>query len=289
MTDAARLASRLALIGTLLMLLVVGLSAYLRLSAAGLGCDPWPACYAPNRTQPVEHQYQPLARLAHRILASTVGVIVLLLAFADFKARGPRRLGRAVWLIALTVALASLGRVTPGATHLAVAMGNLLGGAALTASLWWVALDPPPSSSAFAGGAVVRTRSRRVRGLAYAALALTTIQFILGALLSTTGGAGACATIPWCAEIIATSATMLHLAHRLIALALILIAGTLVIALLREPGRARWSAIALGSLLFMQAGVGALQVVFGFPLWLGLAHNLGGVMLLLAAVAAVRA
>jgi len=288
MSNIAGAESRLALIGTLLMLTLVSVSAYLRLSAAGLGCEPWPACYA-QASETAERQHHPAARLLHRALASTVGVIVLLVAFTDVRRTGrPRRIGRAVSLVAVIAALAGLGRITPGSTSLAVALGNLLGGAGLTALLWWAALDPRTPSTGSAAAPTVGFGFSRVRGLAYATFALVMIQFVLGALLSTTMAASACATTPLCTQDIPTSAATLHLAHRLLALALLFVAGGLAIALLPERGRARLCAMALGIVLILQGAAGASMLIFGFPLWLGLAHNLFGVLLLLAVLTAIE-
>jgi len=36
---------RIALVCALLVLAIAGVSAFLRLSKVGLGCEPWPACY----------------------------------------------------------------------------------------------------------------------------------------------------------------------------------------------------------------------------------------------------
>ena len=292
MTDTARTTSRLALVGTLLMLMLVSVSAYLRLSAVNVGCKPWPACYAEASQGPqsAERQHHPLARLAHRILASAAGVIVLLVAYADVTGRAGqrRRIGRAVLLVALTVALASLGRITPGATSVVVALGNLLGGAALTGLLWWAALDPPDLKGTVPGGHPAHPGFALVAGLAYATLTVAAIQFVLGALLSTTGAAAACATLLRCTEGTWTSADVLHLTHRLTALVLMVAAGCLAVALLRGSARARHCALALGLVVVLQAAAGVSMVVSGFSLWLALAHNFGGVLTLLAAVAATR-
>jgi len=293
MSDIQGLASRIALIGTLTMLMLVSVSAYLRLSAANLGCEPWPACYAQasHAAPSSEPQPHPVARLAHRILASTAGVIVLLVAFVDLRAqaRSPRRIGRAVLLVALTAALAGLGRFTPGTTSLAVALGNLLGGAALTVLLWWAALDPAGATAQFAPAHPSLSRSGRVRWLAYSVLVAAAIQFILGALISTTGAAAQCGALPFCAGSTWTAAELLHLAHRLAALLLIVAAGGLAVVLLRGGPRVSRRAAALGVVVLLQSAAGVSMIISGFPLWLALAHNLGGVLVLLAAVAAVCA
>jgi cytochrome c oxidase assembly protein subunit 15 len=43
--SAARWMRRLAIAGVLLCFIVVVLGAYVRLTAAGLGCPDWPGCY----------------------------------------------------------------------------------------------------------------------------------------------------------------------------------------------------------------------------------------------------
>ena len=60
-----------ALLCAALVLAITSLSAYMRLSRAGLGCDPWPQCYVQSllpspAAQPVTPGVA-LARLAHRV------------------------------------------------------------------------------------------------------------------------------------------------------------------------------------------------------------------------------
>ena len=59
----------LALLTCLLSLMVVGVSAYLRLSGAGLGCSDWPGCYG-RILAGVPHAPWEGARLVHRIVAT---------------------------------------------------------------------------------------------------------------------------------------------------------------------------------------------------------------------------
>jgi heme a synthase len=289
-TRSAWTAARFALIGTLLMVMLTGVSAYLRLSNAGIGCEPWPACYAQaGNTAQSAQQHHPLARLIHRMLASSAGIIVLLVVYADLTGRSrPRPFGRAILLLALTVALAGLGRITPGATSLAISLGNLLLGAALTALLWWLALQPPARVTADSGGDAGRPERTRVYRLASVILATAAVQFVLGALLSTSGGAAECNTLPLCTEGTSTTASAVHLAHRAGALILFIAAGTLAFALPRERARTRWCAAALGTLIVLQAAAGAAMLTLGFPLWLVLAHHFGALLTLLAAVAVLR-
>ena len=79
----------------LLVIVLVTLSAYLRLDHSGIGCEPWPACYGnigvPVESPNVANTYerllkeasQPLswARPLHRLVASLLGLLVQLTAF----------------------------------------------------------------------------------------------------------------------------------------------------------------------------------------------------------------
>ena len=68
---------RLALVAAALVLAITSLSAFIRLSNAGLGCSEWPQCYG-SRLRAVQQNREPavadsdavtVARLAHRLVA----------------------------------------------------------------------------------------------------------------------------------------------------------------------------------------------------------------------------
>jgi len=259
-----------------MMALLASVSAYLRLSAAGLGCVPWPACYQ-ERSASVERQHHPVARLTHRVLAAGLGILVVVIVFAAVAMR-PRRPG-VVWAallaLALTVLLAMLGRATPTATGAGVAAANLLGGMAMAALLWWLALHPTPA----------RARAHeRPQWPAITMLALVLLQVVLGALISTNRAALACPTLPLCAEADGGVPAALHVAHRLLAGALVLAAAVVTIIYARSGGGRSRLAIAVAALVVVQAAAGATMVGSGFPLGLALVHHAGALLLLLAAV-----
>jgi len=291
-----RLIARIALAGVLLVLLVTTSSAYMRLTAAGLGCGDWPACYgqdAARSAAPV-----PVARLLHRLSASAAGAAVLAIALVAFvnRRRLARELGVAAVLLALTLGLALLGRATPTAQSPAIAVANLLGGMLMAALLWWLAL-----------GSWRRVRATAPRwlpwlsGLALGGLA---VQLALGAMTSTTYSALACTTLPDCAgqwwpqtwsaaefdptrplSDRAGPSAAIHLAHRYAAVAV----ATLVLALAAALWRHRRGlAFAVAGLLGLQVALGVLAMALQLPLGIVLAHNLAAVMLLLALVAAHR-
>jgi cytochrome c oxidase assembly protein subunit 15 len=299
-TDTAapqRLIARIALAGVLLVLLVTTSSAYMRLTAAGLGCADWPACYgqdAARSAAPV-----PVARLLHRLSASAAGAAVLAIALIAFvnRRRLARELGVAAVLLALTLGLALLGQATPTAQSPAISAANLLGGMLMAALLWWLALG----SWRRAG----TTAPRWLPWLSGLALGALGVQLALGAMTSTTYSALACTTLPDCAgqwwpqnwsaaefdpmrplSDRAGPSAAIHLAHRYAAVAVAALVLALAAALWRHW---RGFAFAVAGLLGLQVALGVLAVALQLPLGIVLAHNLAAVMLLLALVAAHRA
>lgn len=185
---------RIALVCALLVLAIAGVSAFLRLSKVGLGCEPWPACYgqelrALQRGEvPDEASAQALAvaRLAHRLLASTALVLVIVLAMGALT-RKPVQRGEgmlALGLLAVALFLAGLGWFTAGSRLPAVALGNLLGGFAMLALSWRLAAPAAPA----APGA----------GWAAVALVAAVVQVTLGGLLSASHSTFSCSGIAQC-------------------------------------------------------------------------------------------
>jgi cytochrome c oxidase assembly protein subunit 15 len=279
---------RIALAGVLAVLVVIAASAYLRLTAAGLGCADWPACYGVPAQD--ARQSHPVVRLVHRVSASLAGVAVL--AIGVLASRQARRfryeLRVTAVLLLLTIALAALGRATPGAALPVVAVGNVLGGMLMAALLWWLALGPRPQAL---------DAPARLRALSWAALLLVFVQSALGILTSASYSGLACPALPLCASGGLPGAwslsefdpwstqperALLHMAHR--AAALLAAAAVLAVALSRGISvRVR---TALLQLLIVELILGLLLVAFSLPLAAAVAHNLCAALLLLALVAA---
>ena len=170
-----------------LVLAITSLSAYIRLSKAGLGCEPWPQCYgqqlrAPQLGEP-PLQADPgtaNARLAHRVIASTALLLVLVMVMAALASKPvlwPQ--GRlALGLLALALFLAVLGRWTAHARIPAVTLGNLLGGFAMFALSVRMALAGG-SAHPTSGGA-----PSRLARWAWWGAALLLAQVALGGMVS---------------------------------------------------------------------------------------------------------
>ena len=286
----------LALATCLLSLAVVAVSATLRLSGAGLGCDEWPACYG-HILEGVAHAPWTGARLVHRIVATLALLAGILLVWRCWRPRPLQPAARyATLLLALMLFLSVVGVWSADPRQVAVNFINLVGGLGLVTFSWRVAITAEPSRllEQGAGGAVCR-----------AALALLTLTVLLGGLIGARYAAPACGTLPECQgawwpalagwPALNPFATLsgpagpgdaggvaLHLLHRYAAvLATVLLA--LVVLRLRQVPRARKAALAVLTLLLLEGAIGVATVASGYSLWLAVAHNIGAALLLAAA------
>ncbi|MGZ5156616.1 MAG: COX15/CtaA family protein [Caldimonas sp.] len=283
---------RLAWLCVVTVLAVTTLSAFIRLSNAGLGCPDWPQCYGerglhasaatPAASDAVTATL--VARAAHRVMAVLALLIIVVLILVCFGGR-PRLLGAgsiAVTLLALALALAVLGRWSSGSRVPAVSIANLIGGFAMLALALRLAI----------GGDASPAPRRRV--FAIAGLLLLLVQVGVGGLvsashagLSCTGWsdcAAAARTVawstldPWREPILSArppfnaAGALPQAIHR--ALALLLALVSLPLAVVAWRGGRRRTAAALAGLLAAQAGVGLAMVQGSLPLGLALLHNL---------------
>lgn len=282
------LLQRMAWLCAALMLATITLSAFMRLSQAGLGCADWPACYAQAGANAVAGHGVAAARLAHRIVASATLILVIVMVMSTLATRPVlRRPGAlALALLGLALGLAVLGIATPGARLPAVAMGNLLGGFAMLALCTRLAASAAPHGAAEGLGR-----------WAIAGLALLGAQLAGGALVSASHAALSCGDLSDCTRAAAAtgwdwqalnpwrepaagargSALALWL-HRIGAVVVLPVLALLGLAAWRR-GRRRGGA-ALLLLAALQGALGLLIVATGLPLVAVLAHNLVAALLL---------
>jgi cytochrome c oxidase assembly protein subunit 15 len=303
----------LAKICLLLVIVLVSLSAYLRLAHSGIGCADWPACYGnigveTSVTQPIssEDAYQQLvnnsnepmawATPLHRLVASVLGLLVVFLAALSIRNKRQRLPVLAV--LGLTVFLAVLG-IRSGSLHdPSVVMGNLVGGFCMLGLLGWVVF----SAGTPQGG------NPRVRWLAIAAITVLALQILLGGFTSANFAATACQTLPdchgswWPGESLVyamdisrnhevTSSGQLvggeerlaiHKAHRLGAILTVVMVLSAALVALLTGGRFRVVALVILALLIAEFAIGVSSVLSGIPIGLAVAHNWFAALLLLA-------
>jgi cytochrome c oxidase assembly protein subunit 15 len=187
----------------LLTLLTVVLSAWIRLAEVGIGCDEWPQCYAvldpaaekkgiTVLTEQGRDMGHRTARLAHRYIASTLGVFIVILFALSLRRQGERGTGIFVpsSILLITVFLSLLGYYTPTRDNPLITMGNLLGGMALLGLLWWMMQRNSETTDepGLAGG----------RKLVLVALGLVILQMVLGGWSSANYASSSCPDILSC-------------------------------------------------------------------------------------------
>jgi cytochrome c oxidase assembly protein subunit 15 len=317
---------RLALLGAILCLGVVVLGGYTRLSNSGLGCPDWPGCFghvAP--TGSAEHYAtasdvrKAWVEMIHRYFASTLGLVILVIAALSIRARRERgvSVGFALALLALVVFQGILGMLT--VTWLLkplIVTGHLVGGLTTFAMLLWLWLTMRAQhrrvdgSSVLTGNRLVEDGARARLWATLALLALG-VQVFLGGWTSSNYAAVACPDFPQCQAQWIPDAdyedafvlwrglginyaggvldhparVAIHFTHRLGAVLASLLLVVAAFGALRGLGRgARWAGIAVLAALALQVSIGIFMVLRAFPLPLAAAHNAGAALLVAATV-----
>ena len=313
-----RLYQRLLLAATLLAVIVIGLGAYVRLSDAGLGCPDWPGCYGHLIGVPEgAHEQQAASQafpqrpvdtgkawkeMIHRYCAGALGLLILAICLLSWRREIRQRQSPALptTLLGLVGLQAALGMWTVTLLLKPVIVTlHLLGGMSTLAVL--VALSLRSASS----GAPAADQA--LRPAAALALLVVVAQIALGGWVSSNYAALACTSFPLCqgawlpsmdfaqafslhrelgqtadGGLLSFAAlTAIHWSHRIGALIVVLVVGSLALGLLKD-GEPRWRhwGILLLALLGVQVGLGIANVLLSLPLALAVGHNLGAACLL---------
>lgn len=299
----------------LLTLLTVILSAYIRLAEVGIGCEEWPACYAQLDTGIEQKGITVLteqgrdmahygARVAHRYIASVLGLFIVgifIVALRQGRARTTTFLVPLA-IFGITVFLSLLGYYTPTRSNPLITMGNLLGGMALLALLWWLMQRE-------AGAVELPAGFPGLRRLALFALCLVLLQIVLGGWSSSNYASANCPGLVQCeGEILAVgnmvdafnpmrrivlddggqvvrsdSLGLLSMAHRLFA---ILTAAYLawLVRRLKPHSELGGTLLVLSIFSISQIVVGVTSIWLAMPLLLVTLHNALAAGLLLGSV-----
>lgn len=309
---------KIALAATAFALLVIALGAFTRLVDAGLGCPDWPGCYG-HALWPDEHHeivaaneafpHAPVdtdktwPEMVHRYLATALGLFAIALAVMAVRARregGPLKLP--LFLLGFIILQGMFGMWTVTLKLWPqVVTAHLLGGFITFNLFWLLALR----LGAWSGGPIALpalARSRLLQGAAVA-VTLVVLQIALGGWTTSNYAAIACPDFPQCqgqwwphmdmgagfniaqgvgpnylGGLMENEARVaIHMMHRIGAVVAALAVLLLAVAL-RRRGLTCLAAMLLIAVV-VQVGLGISNVVFHFPVWVAVAHNLGGALL----------
>ncbi len=212
---------KLALAAVLLGFIVVVLGAYVRLTAAGLGCPDWPGCYGHVTPLYAAHSVadgivlpggpvnvtKAWHEMIHRYAASTLGLIIVVIAALGIAARresaARARFAFALFAIVLLQGVLGMLTVTWQLDPSIVTMHLLLGMTTL-GLLWWFWMSMRASDPQRLAPTAIAAGASRPRGgvwahrLAIAALVVLGCQIALGGWTSTNYAALACPDFPTC-------------------------------------------------------------------------------------------
>ncbi len=296
-------------------MLTVVLSAYIRLAEVGIGCEGWPSCYAQLGTGEEQRGITVLtpggremahygARVAHRYIASALGIFIVVIYLLALKQGSVRK--TRVWvpttILLITLFLSVLGYYTPTRSNPLITMGNLLGGMALLALLWWLLQREVETVK-------VAAFSKRRRSAALLAVLLVSVQIVLGGWSSANYASANCSGLIKCeggilstenlseafnplrsialdsrGQVVRETALgLMSMAHRILALLTAAYLAWLVRRLRPEPSL-RGTLLALAVLSITQLLLGVLTIWLQLPLMLLTLHNAVAACLLLASV-----
>lgn len=312
---------KLTLIAACLALCVVVLGAYVRLTDAGLGCPDWPGCYGtmtvPQSEAAISKAQQVFPdkkvevgkawrEMAHRYLAGTLGLLVLLLAVLSWVIK--REIRHPPWIttaLLFIIALqAALGMWT--VTMLlkpAIVTAHLIGGMTTLAILIWIA----HRHWGYASENIIQTDGMKLA--IRIGLAILALQIFLGGWTSTNYAALACTDFPTCHgslwpnmdfedaftfvrhlgksasgdSITLEALTAIQWTHRLGALVTFLYLFILSVQLLRY-WQLKKLALILQLTLITQVILGIFNLLLHLPLVLAVAHNLVAALLVVILV-----
>ena len=323
---------RLALAGVVLGFCVVVFGAYVRLTYAGLGCPDWPGCYGhvtplgaqaanagtPDAPLEVGKAWR---EMIHRYAASTLGLIIVVIAALSIAWRRERQVPRAmpIALVGLVVFQGLLGMLTvTWKVKPLIVTSHLAFGLLTVAVLWWLwlSLRAAPGAPVFQAPRAAIDATVLARRAALLGLVALVIQILLGGWTSTNYAAIACPDLPTCQAqwwptanfhdgfvlwrglgvnyeggvLDLPARVAIHFTHRLGALVLtvLLLYVALRLFAARTDRFARRAATGVLLALALQLLIGIAMVWRGFPLWIATAHNAGAALLLLATIALNR-
>jgi len=251
--------------------------------------------------------------MIHRFFAGTLGLLVIAINVIAWRNRhnSDQPFKLPLFLLFLVIAQGMFGMWTVTLKLWPqVVTTHLLGGFTTLSLLWLLSLRldnrPWPQPN------IPLRRWISLKPLAATALILLICQISLGGWTSSNYAALACPDLPTCqgswipdmdfangfnvtqeigpnylgGQLDGQSRVAIHMAHRIGALLVTIAIGFLIFKLFRNAGGREMNNLAsiLLALLIIQVSLGLSNVIFSLPLWVAVAHNAGGALLLLTLV-----
>jgi heme a synthase len=288
----------------IMSLLIVFLSTHIRLGEAGLGCEPWPECYAqlsfadgPKGLQIPDSEFKTF-RSMHRSIASILGlnILVIMLIALWFRKTTSPLLPILMFLVVLFLSI--LGIATPTRSLPLVTLGNILGGIVLSGLVWRQIL-------------ATKVRPKKTAPFILFLVSITlTVQLISGAWASANYTGSACPKLLSCTYtnditdnlfdslnvlrklkldsdyhlILNETSSIIQFSHRLIAVLLLIIIVAALWKVKREYPTLLKPLMIVSVVFFTEFILGVVNVLTEMPLWTNTLHNLLAVVLLFATI-----
>jgi cytochrome c oxidase assembly protein subunit 15 len=288
----------------ILSLLIVFLSTHIRLGEAGLGCSPWPECYAPlsfvddvKGLEIPDTEFRTF-RTMHRYVASILGINILIIMLMAIWSRKEISPLLPVLMFLVVLFLSILGVATPTRSLPLVTLGNILGGIVLSGLVWRQILQTRPR--AVVSGPLVL----------FLVSATLTIQLISGAWASANYTGSACPKLVTCTYtnnisgnlfesfnvfrklkldmnnhlLLDETTSIIQFSHRLIAVFLLFLIIMALWTVKRNHPVLFKPMLIVGCFFFAEFVLGIVNVLTDMPLWTNTLHNLLAVGLLFATI-----
>ncbi len=249
----------------------------------------------------------------HRYFASTLGLLIVIINVIAWKNRNipgqPFKLPLFLLFMVIAQGLFGMWTVTLKLWPQVVTT-HLLGGFTTLSLLWLLSLRL--NNRPWQQPNIPIRQWTSLKPLALTALVLLVVQIFLGGWTSSNYAALACPDLPACqgrwwppmdfgngfnitqeigpnylgGQMDGEARVAIHMMHRIGAMLVTLVIGFLVFKLFKNAGGSemkRLASVLLG-LLILQVSLGISNIVFALPLWVAVAHNAGGALLLLTLV-----
>ncbi len=315
---------RLSIAACCLAFVVIVLGAYVRLSDAGLGCPDWPGCFGQLTAPDEEHEIKQAVNLyphlevhsekawkemIHRYFASTLGLLILIMAFMAWRNRHDEKqeVLLPMLLVGLVIFQGMLGMWT--VTQLVrptIVTLHLLIGLLTLSTLFWLCIK---QAGLWQEKLATTSCSRKIKIFARVAVVVLGLQLFLGGWTSTNYVALHCPDFPTCmgkwvpelhmdeafvffkdptinyegGSLPVEAGMTVHFMHRLGALITTVVLLTLAILILIKTDNTllKRQALLLMIVLLIQVSLGISNVLLILPIPIAVSHNGFAALLLL--------